>query len=432
MPNSLLDIRGGRSPKGDDQRAGQDVARDSGGWVGRLFLLSPPPEYLISRWVFLRLLGLVYLIAFASLGFQITGLIGEKGILPVGRYLEFAQESRGSEVYRLLPTLCWLNSSDAMLRFLCWGGTVLALLLCLGVAPVPVLVLLWVFYLSLSVAGQTFLSFQWDTLLLETGFLAIFYAPMQLLPQLSSERRPSVVVRWLLWFLLFKLMFLSGITKVVSQDQTWGDWTALTYHYETQPIPTWTSWFAHQLPIWFQKFSCGIMYFIEIISPFFIFVPPRWRVLRWVAGLLLIGLQLLILLTGNYGFFNWLSIALCLTLFDDDVFAKLCLRKWQSIYTASAGRRSEFILKRSLVVAMAVVVFPLSGFLIYREIKYTSPKGRPSRQERHWSDELIGYVQPFRSVNAYGLFRVMTTERPEIVIEGSQDEVTWHEYHFRW
>ena len=343
VPNSLLDIHGGRSKKCDDEPVSRGVARDAVSWPSRL---SPAPEYLISRWVFLRLLGAIYLIAFASLSVQVIGLIGEEGILPVSHYLEVVQESRGSEAYRILPTLCWLNSSDAMLQVLCWGGTVLALLLSLGVSSVPVLVLLWVFYLSLSVAGQTFLSFQWDTLLLETGFLAIFYAPTQLLPRPSTERRPSVVVRWLLWFLLFKLMFLSGITKVVSQDATWSDWTALTYHYETQPIPTGTSWFMHQFPDWFQKLSCGMMYFIEIITPFVIFVPPRWRVVRWVTAGVLIGLQLMILLTGNYGFFNWLSIVLCLTLFDDDVFQKLYPRRMQPFFAASTDRRSESILKR--------------------------------------------------------------------------------------
>src|SRR5438034_3438271 len=176
---------------------------------------SPRPTYLLSRWLFLRLLGVVYLVAFVSLALQITGLVGEHGILPAGGFLERAHAAYGSGAYRLFPTLCWLGASDGMLHALAWGGAVLSLLLVAGVAQAPVLLVLWICYLSLTVAGQTFLWFQWDGLLLETGLLAVLYAPIQLRPSLVREPAPSTAMRWLVWALVFRLMFLSGITQLV-------------------------------------------------------------------------------------------------------------------------------------------------------------------------------------------------------------------------
>ena len=234
----------------------------------RLLAGPRPPTYDLTRWVFLRLLGMVYLVAFWSLGVQIVGLVGRQGILPIEPQLGRIYEVHGAAAYWDYPTLCWFNAGDAMLQILCWGGVGLSLLLIVGIAPLPVAALLWLLYLSLSVAGQTFLNFQWDALLLETGLLAIFYAPLQLLPWPTRERRPSPLVRWLLWLLLFKLIFLSGITKIASGDPTWADWTALFYHYETQPIPTWTSWYFHHLPAWVHKQSTAAMYFMEIAVPF--------------------------------------------------------------------------------------------------------------------------------------------------------------------
>src|SRR6185436_3981191 len=124
--------------------------------------------------------------------------------------------------------------------------------------------LMWVLYLSLSTVGQEFFAFQWDNLLLETGLLATFFSPMQLFPRRTGERPSSRTVLWLLRLLLFKLTFLSGVVKLASGDESWRNLTALTYHYETQPLPTWTAWIAHQAPVWFQKVSCLGMFAIEL------------------------------------------------------------------------------------------------------------------------------------------------------------------------
>ena len=204
------------------------------------------PTYFESgRW-FLRSLGGIYLIAFVSLWLQVDGLIGEQGILPIGQHLQLAREQLGGDATFLLPTLCWFNSSNAFLHFLCGAGAVVSVLLMAGLAPVLSLVLLFVFYLSLTIAGQTFLSFQWDILLLEAGFLAIFFAPWQWRLNAARDAPLSRAGFFLLKLLLFKLMLMSGVVKLTSGDDSWWNLTALDYHYWTQPLPTVIGWWSDQ------------------------------------------------------------------------------------------------------------------------------------------------------------------------------------------
>src|SRR5213594_4356780 len=281
-----------------------------------------PPTYFWSRRWFLRTLGVIYLIAFVSLWVQVDGLIGSNGISPINQFLPAVHDQLGGRAYSLLPTLCWFNSSNAFLHFLCGGGAVSSLLLIAGFVPVLSLIALFVFYLSLTIAGQTFLSFQWDILLLETGFLAIFLAPWRLWPRelmwlLRPPNATTPVSRpalFLLKFLLFKLMLMSGMVKLTSGDDSWWNLTALDYHYWSQPLPTIFGWWADKTPEWFKHFSVAFCLVVEIIVPFFIWAP---RHLRLIAGGLLIFLQLAIAITGNYCFFNLLTIALCLLLIDD-------------------------------------------------------------------------------------------------------------------
>jgi len=236
-----------------------------------------PESYFYARRWFLRGLGLIYAIAFFSLAVQVLGLIGSEGILPVDRYFEQVQGRYGSEGFLKFPSLFWFKATDGFLQVVCWGGGVLALCLLFGFAQPPLLVCLWGLYLSLFTAGQIFLGYQWDILLLEVGFLAIFMSPLQLKPNLGSEAPPSKLVLFLFKLLLFKLMFSSGVVKIISNDTTWTNLTALNFHYETQPIPTWISWYVHQSPEFFQKMSVGIMFFIELFIPFLLFLPRRIR-----------------------------------------------------------------------------------------------------------------------------------------------------------
>src|SRR5208282_1595608 len=248
------------------------------------------------------------------------------------------------------------NSSDSFLNVQCAAGTVLAVLLTLGIAPAPCLALLWLLYLSLVTVGRDFLGFQWDNLLLEAGFLAIFFAPLQLWPRPSWEAQPSRLVLWLLRLLLFKLMFSSGCVKLLSGDPNWRNLTALTFHYQTQPLPTWIGWYASQLPLWFQKVSCFTMFCIELGAPFLIFSPRR---LRFCGGAAIAFLQILILLTGNYTFFNLLTLALCLLLLDDYVLMNLKPSKFRPAFapvTCHLPPVTHWRWPRAVTVPLAVVV----------------------------------------------------------------------------
>ena len=376
--------------------------------------------FVFSRQLFLRLLGLVYLIAFASLGVQMTGLVGSRGILPIGAYLAQAHGAIGADAYRELPTLLWLSNSDTMLMVLCWGGAALSVVLIAGLAPVASSALLWVFYLSLTVAGQVFLEFQWDLLLLETGLLACLYAPLR-----SPAAEPNPVVRWVLWGLAFKLTFLSGATKLLSGDPAWAGWTAMTYHYWTQPLPTWTSWYAAQLPATVHYWSVPAMLAVELVVPFAIFLPPRFRRTRVVACVLMILLQAGIGATGNYGFFNLLTIVLYLTLLDDQV-----LRRPAIAQPAPDTPRPEPAIWRVMTTVAAVIIACLSVVAFVREMQVTART--PAQIARAWPGRVLEWVSPFRSVNGYGLFRVMTTARPELVIEVSENGQDFKEYEFRW
>jgi predicted DCC family thiol-disulfide oxidoreductase YuxK len=377
-----------------------------------------PSTYFWARRWFLRALGLIYLIAFVSLWVQIDGLIGANGISPISQFLPAVREQLGPRALSILPTLCWLNSSNAFLHGLCGGGVALSLLLIVGIAPAVCLVALFVFYLSLAIAGQTFLSFQWDILLLEAGFLSIFLAPWQLWPKRGREPPVSGVAFFLLKLLLFKLMVMSGVVKLTSGDDCWWNLSALDYHYWSQPLPTIFGWWADQHPGWFKHFSVGFCLIVEIIVPIFIWAPRRVRLL---ACALLVFLQIVIALTGNYCFFNLLAIALCLLLIDDAVVGTpRCGVRRQRSALFLPGRLSIFGAVTALIVTL-----PLNAWLIFTAFKPEAP----------WPRSLVflyEHVEPFRIVNGYGLFRVMTKDRKEIVIEGSADGIDWLPYEFKW
>jgi predicted DCC family thiol-disulfide oxidoreductase YuxK len=380
------------------------------------------PSHFLTRWLFLRLLGVIYLVAFLSLGVQIAGLVGEKGLLPSGRFLEALSASMGSERFRLVPTLCWLNGTDGFLHFLWIGGAVLSGLLIVGLAPGPVLVLLWAFYLSLAAVCREFLSFQWDVLLLETGFLAIFFAPWRFLPGVAKESPPSSVALGLLRWLLFRLMFASGVVKLASGDPTWWGLTALQVHYETQPLPTWIGWYAHQLPLGLHRASAALMFVVELAVPFLILFPRRPRALAAAA---IVGFMILIGLTGNYGFFNLLAVALAVMLLDDAFLAPFFPRRMRPLAGTrrTPGRGAR--LSRIAAVSAAILLVPLSCMALGRSFRRPLPWPEPLRRYEAW-------LAPLRLVSGYGLFANMTTTRNEIVVEGSADGAAWLPYEFRW
>ncbi|MBW0000158.1 MAG: lipase maturation factor family protein [Verrucomicrobia bacterium] len=369
-----------------------------------------------ARTWFLRWLAVVYLIAFASFWVQADGLIGEHGIMPVGPWLAAVKDRFGAESYHLFPTLCWFNSSDGFVRGLCAAGTGLSLLLFAQVAPVFCLVALWALYLSLTVAGQTFMSFQWDALLLETGFFSIFLAPLQWLPVHRRQFPVSPWARFLLQWLLFRLMFMSGVVKLTSGDQSWWDLSALRYHYETQPLPTPLGWGAAHAPVRFQAASVIVLFIIELILPFFLFGPRRARLIG-AAGI--VTLQLLIALTGNYGFFNLLTVGICLLAVDDAAWPRLGRAR------TPENERHGRSWPSWIVIPVTVVTLFFSGPLLWESFF-------PEAQFPTFFTTAYGCIEPFQSMNSYGLFRVMTKTRPEIIVEGSSDGTTWLPYEFKY
>jgi len=348
-----------------------------------------PLSYARVEWVFLRALALIYFSAFASLGLQIAGLIGERGILPAGRYLDAVRATFGLSGFWMMPTAFWIAHSDGILKGACAIGAAISIVLLFGYLERTSLVCLYALYLSLCTVGQDFMSFQWDMLLLEAGFLAIF---------LGSSKVVVLLFRWL----LFRLMFLSGAVKLMSHDTSWRDLTAMSFHYMTQPLPTPIAWYMYQLPMWFQRVSTWAVLFVELVVPFLIFAPRRWR---FVGAGLLLSLQVLIFLTGNYAFFNLLAMALCLFLFDDAALAKLRL-------PSRAVRMAPAVALTVTSVIVVLSALELSGMFFQTD------------------SSLARIAAPFGIVNTYGLFAVMTTTRPEIIIEGSNDAENWIQYGF--
>jgi hypothetical protein len=281
---------------------------------------------------------------------------------------------------------------------------------------------LWLLYLSLSTVSSDFLSFQWDALLLEAGLIALFIAPLSFWHR-PQQHEPRTGARWLVWWLLFRLMLGSGIVKLASGDPTWRDLTALAYHYQTQPIPTPFGWFAQQLPAWWQRTSTALVLGIELGAPWLIWSPRRIRTSVCAA---FIGLQILIAATGNYAFFNVLTIALAITLIDDGSWRSL---RWARRYMRSEDPRREVSNARRwprwAVTAAALVVVPVSLVILSGQAGTSVPGSG-------FIAPVYEAIAPFRSINAYGLFAVMTTARREIIIEGSNDGRTWRAYEFKY
>jgi lipase maturation factor 1 len=359
-----------------------------------------PGSFQLTETVFLRLLGFIYIAAFASLWPQIVGLVGSHGIVPAAQVMPAMHETLGARAFFEVPTLFWFGVSDTSLISFCVLGCLAAASLLLGLFPRVAAAVCFVLYLSLVLVGQPFLGFQWDALLLESGFLALFAGT----PWLVFAYR----------FLLFRLMFESGAVKLLSLDPAWRNLHALRFHFMTQPLPSPLAYYADQLPAWMLDSMTAATLAIELIAPFFLFAPRR---LRNIAAALLIFLQVLILLTGNYAFFNLLALALCLWAFDDRVFAPLArlLRRKVPVLRSPALRRAAAVLLALLIAIGALQVLEM----------FSPAIARPARR-------LLAWVAPFQIVNPYGLFAVMTTTRPEIIIEGSDDQVTWREYSFKY
>ena len=384
----------------------------------------PPPEHRLTRRLFLALFGLVHLAAFVSLWTQVEGLVGSNGILPARELVEWAHEQLGDGGFWGMPTLCWWGASDTLLHGLCAAGVALSIAVVVGVAPRWALLLLWADYLSLVNVGDVFLSYQWDVLLLEATLPAALWAPAALRPRWGAGPPHSWIARWLLIWLLFRVMFLSGAVKLVSGDPTWSNLTALEYHYWSQPLPHALSHYVHHAPVWFHRAGVVGMFAMELGLPWLLFGPRR---LRYVGAAGIVGLMVMIMATGNYGFFEPLVLVLCVTALDDAALRRLLPRRWRREPAAAEPPSPYQVhpLRPALLASFALVSLTLTGAAGLSRLRLGGHLPGPLGALRAWA-------APLRSFNAYGLFAVMTTERPEIAVEGSLDGLEWKPYRFRY
>lgn len=377
--------------------------------ISRLF--EPDEQYALVSRVFIRALALIYFAAFTSLAVQIAGLVGPDGILPLQPLLDYRLDQHGISAIWRLPGLFWLNSSDAALQGVAIAGAVLSLLLLVGRCQKWILILLFVFYLSLYNAAQIFLNFQWDTLLLESGFLAIFLV-----------NGPNKLLIFMFHWLLFRLRLMSGVAKLASGDPSWRHFDALKTYFETQPLAHAGSWYFHHLPDWMLTSGVALTFFSELIVPFFIFLPRPFRL--FAAGVTIL-MQILIIASSNHNFINLLTIVLCLFLLDDRF-----VKKWTPL-----KRENRRVAQRQ--------ISPLNSTFEHTLLGFVSPVIIISCLTMFaWSafhirpPGIVGKMT--QSITSFGLgldyhvFPTMQTERQELDVQGSYDGRNWKSYTFRY
>lgn len=369
-------------------------------------------SYAFSSWLFTRALSLIYVIAFVSLAVQARGLWGSHGLAPIPEYLRMAEAQLGSGRFWQLPSMFWLHSSDTLIVGLAWIGAIFALLAFAGVAQGWMLAVCFLIYLSYVSVGRDFLSFQWDILLLEVGFVALFAVPWTLTCDWERAVEPHWIVRTMFMVILFKLMFLSGVVKLLSGDSSWRDMTALTYHYWTQPLPNPLSAFVHALPKWLHQLATLLTFIVELVFPFLLFFART----RWIAFIGFVGLSLMIFATGNYTFFNFLTVILCLWLIPDQIWKRFGTPVLELVPATDA--------------AALWLIAPM-GILMMISFIWCTRWFYPDALSRHLNG-LLQITQTLHISNSYGLFANMTKNRSEIVIEGSLDGNEWREYEFKY
>jgi hypothetical protein len=380
-------------------------------------LLNPPETYLLTRWVLLRLLGFIYFIAFFSLTRQLGPLLGHDGLLPADHFLErvvASTGSRGAAFFRLPTLFLWLGASDGVLMAAATTGVVLSLAVCAGVTNALVQLALFALYLSFVHIGQIFYGYGWELQLVETGFLAVFLCPLRSIRPFASAP-PPVVVLWLFRWLIFRIMLGAGLIKLRG-DPCWRDLTCLVYHYETQPIPSPLSYLLHQLPRWVHVLGALFNHFVELVVPWFAFGPRR---ARHVAGVFLVLFQVILILSGNLSFLNWLTIVPAIACFDDGALGRLLPARLTRRVKELAAGLSPSRAQQGAAIALGLVVFCLS----------VNPVGNMLSP----GQAMNASFDPFGLVNTYGAFGSVGRERYEVILQGTSAEAPdeaaeWLEY----
>lgn len=376
------------------------------------------PTYWLTRFLILRLLGIVYAIAFLATIEQIIPLIGEHGLLPVGVFISRISDSIGvTGGFIHLPSLFWFGHSDGALLTVAWLGFIISLVVAAGYANSIMLTVLWMLYMSFVNMGQEWYGYGWEIQLLETGFLAIFLCPL-VDARPFPKREPPVPVIVLFRWLICRIMIGSALIKLRG-DEVWRDWTALYYHFETQPLPGPLSRWFHFLPRGILRFGVWYNWLAELIAPFFVFWP---RIARTIAGIIIIGLQLILILSGNLSFLNWLTIIPALACFDDAFWArclpKVLVRRAHTAITHAEPSKAMTITTWVVVVLIGLLsIQPIVNLLSPNQIMNTA-------------------YDPLNLVNTYGAFGSVGKERLNVVFEGTSDSIPtdqahWKEYPYK-
>jgi lipase maturation factor len=379
-----------------------------------------PMRYELTRFVFLRLLGLIYFVAFLNTVNQALPLLGKHGLEPASLFLQRVLENFDGlgDAFRHLPTLFWWSSSDTTIALFSWLGLIGAGLLLMGVTNAFLQLFLWAVYLSIVHIGQTFYGFGWETMTLETGFLSIFLCPLFGVRPFPKDVPAPTVVFWLLRWELFRVMFGAGLIKIRG-DACWRDLTCLNYHFETQPIPNPLSWLFHQLPEWALKGGVLWNHLAELVAPWFLFTPRKIRV--W-AALVIVFFQVVLIVSGNLSWLNWLTVTIAVACFDDGHIGRLFPRKMRDTIRAST---ETMRLSRARVGVLAALCLLVGVMSIQPTLNLCS-----SYQAMNAS------YDPLHLVNTYGAFGSVGEERDEVIVEGTADstltdQTDWKEYEFR-
>ena len=401
---------------------------------------SGPKDRLIARWIFLRALGLIYYSAFFSLVFQIRGLIGPQGILPAKEYLEAVASSAGSARFWYAPTLLWLSTSSHMLVALCWVGMAAALLLTLNFWPRAMLAVCFTCFLSFVGASGEFSGYQSDGMLLEAGFLSLFFAPTGFRPRWGHAHPPSRASLFLLQWECFRIYLGSGIAKIASGDPEWRHFTALDEYYQNGPLPTWIGWYMQQSPHWFHAATAFGTLALELVLIWMMFLPRRLRVILFF---IITPWQMGIILSANYTFLNYLVLFLGFLLLDDRLLKRFLPRRWRDSLDAASNDFSSNVTPsengakqnswrktlrpqiRAVRVACAAVLLTWLFYTSAVQLIWMIDRRIP------FPTAPVAWLQPFRIADSYGLFAVMTRGRYEIEFQGSADGETWFVYPFR-
>ncbi len=406
------------------------------------------PDHQISRWIFLRALGLIYFSAFYSLVFQIRGLNGPRGILPASEYLAVVASRLGSLRFWYTPTLLWFSSGSHMLMALCWVAIVASLLVVANVWPRAMLVVCFVCFLSFVSAAGDFSSYQSDGMLLEAGFISLFFAPGGFFPDWGTNWLPPRASLFLLLWEWFRIYFESGVVKLASGDQQWRHLTAMDEYYQNGPLPTWIGWYVQHLPHWFHASTVVATLAMELVLVWMLFLPRRWRI---VCFFLVTPWQIVVILTANYAFLNYIVLALGFLLLDDRSCMRFVPARWRAGLTVTKalvpqdesspskegparagvtarGMQPARIVQHLHALRLAVIAVSLS-WIFYAT---TLPMLLMFSREVPLPTGPVMALEPFRIANQYGLFAVMTPHRYEIEFQGSNDGLTWVAYPFRY